>query len=138
VNIRDGRCLDVSGNKDTEGREVIVNNRQDSANQRWRVVYVDKAKKEPTKGLNKEFGMWVNRPFYMVARLPFHRVMEAISANNIVIKRWRKNVTAQQFFFDGVSKTIRSQQWKNYALEKKSNGNSANLGMSSTVTSRWW
>jgi hypothetical protein len=45
------------------------------------------------------------------------RVAEAIGANNVAIKRWRKNVTGQQFFFDCTSKTIRSQQWKNYAME---------------------
>jgi hypothetical protein len=45
------------------------------------------------------------------------RVAECVGANNIVLKRWRKNVPAQQYFFDEVSKTIRSNQWKNYAME---------------------
>jgi len=74
----------------------------------------------------------------MVSRLPFKRVIESISANNLVIKRWRKNVMGQQFFFDSVSKTIRSQQWKNYAMEIQSNGGSTNVRMISTITSRWW
>jgi hypothetical protein len=66
------------------------------------------------------------------------RVAEVIGANNITLKRSRKNVTAQQYFFDCTSKTIRSQQWKNYAMEIQSNGGSTNLRMTSGITSRWW
>jgi hypothetical protein len=40
--------------------------------------------------------------------MPMKRVIEAINANNMVIKKYRKNVTAQQFYFDAVSKTIKS------------------------------
>jgi len=76
--------------------------------QKWKVVYVDKAPKTETKGLNEEFGFHINRPFYIVSELPFNRVAESIGANNITLKRWRKNVLAQQWYFDEVSKTIRS------------------------------
>jgi hypothetical protein len=85
-----------------------------------------------------ETGFHVNRPFYLVSRLPMHRVAEAVGANNMAIKRYRKNVLGQQFFFDAVSKTVRSQQWKNYAIEIQSNGGSANVRMTSTINSRWW
>jgi hypothetical protein len=64
--------------------------------------------------------------------------MECIGANNITLRRWRKNTIAQQFYFDPVSKTIRSQQWKNRAMEIQSNGGSANLRVTSTINSRWW
>jgi hypothetical protein len=74
----------------------------------------------------------------MVSALPMNRVAECIGANNVVIKRWRKNVTQQQFYFDNVSKTIRSQTWKNYGMQIQSNGGSANLRFSSTINSRWW
>jgi hypothetical protein len=67
--------------------------------------------------MNDEFGFHINRPFYIVSRLPMKRVVECVGANNIVLKRYYKNRIAQQYFFDGVSKTIRSQQWKNYAME---------------------
>jgi len=137
---KDTRVLDVKDDKDDEGQAVIVNgaSKNDDVGQKWNVVYLDKAKPVPTKGFNKEFGWHINRPFYIVSRLPFKRVIESISANNLVIKRWRKNVMGQQFFFDSVSKTIRSQQWKNYAMEIQSNGGSTNVRMISTITSRWW
>jgi hypothetical protein len=74
----------------------------------------------------------------MVSRLPMQRVIEAIGANNMVIKRWTKGRTAQQFTFNNVDKTIRSVQWKNYAVEIQSNGGSSNVHLTSGITSRWW
>jgi hypothetical protein len=88
--------------------------------------------------LNNDFGFYPNRPFYFRSRLPMQRVMECIGANNLTLKRWRKNVKAQQFVFDPVSKTIRSKQWNNYGMEIQSNGGSANLRMTSGINSRWW
>jgi len=137
-NIRNSKCLDVHSGKDEEGRQTIVWKRHNGANQRWKVVYTDKAKKEQTTGLNKEFGFHIGRPFYLVSRLPMKRVAEAIGASNVALKRYTKGRAAQQFFFDGVSKTIRSNHWKNYAMEIQSNGKSANLRMTSGITSRWW
>ena len=44
--------------------------------QKWSVLYLDKAGKLETKGLNEEFGFYINRPFYIVSELPFNRVAE--------------------------------------------------------------
>ena len=137
-NIENKKCLDVTGSKDTEGQSVQVYGRTNNANQRWKVLYADKADKIATKGLDKEFGFEINRPFYLVSNLPVRRVAECVGANNMVLKRYAKGRTAQQFYYDGVSRTIRSQQWKNYALEIQSNGRNANLRFTSSVTSRWW
>jgi hypothetical protein len=94
--------------------------------------------KEPTKGLYKEFGLHVNRPFYLVSRLPMKRVAECVGASNVVIKRYVKNRAAQQWFFNPVKKTIHSNHWKNYIMEIQSNGGSSNLRMTSSINSRWW
>jgi hypothetical protein len=99
-------------------------------------VYVDTVKTE-TKGLNEEFGFHINRPFYLVSELPFNRVAEMLGGTNMVLKRWRNNQRQQQFFFDEVSKTIRNNYWKNYAVEIQSNGNSNNL-KTAGINSRWW
>jgi hypothetical protein len=48
------------------------------ANQRWKVVYLDKDDGPQKKGLNKEFGFHCNRPFYISSRLPMHRVAEML------------------------------------------------------------
>lgn len=53
--------------------------------------------------------MHCDRPFYLRSRLPMKRVAECHGANNVWLRRWRKNVTAQQYFFNCTDKTIRSQ-----------------------------
>jgi len=50
--------------------------------------------------MNEEYGLHINRPFYIRSRLPFQRVAECHGANNVWLKRWRKNVAAQQWYFD--------------------------------------
>jgi hypothetical protein len=70
--------------------------------------------------------------------MPMKRVAECVGANNMQQRRYVKSRLGQQFYFDGVSRTIRSQQWKNYALEIQSNGGSANLRFTSNINSRWW
>jgi hypothetical protein len=111
---------------------------KDAVNQRWTVTYLDQSKGEQNKGLNKEFGMHINRPFYLVSRLPMRRVAEVVGASNVVLKRWVKGRSAQQLFFDMSSKTVRSQQWKNYCIEIQSNGGHYNLRATSGINSRWW
>jgi hypothetical protein len=95
INFRNGKALDVSGGKDEEGRPVIVWNKHNGANQKWRVVYLDEAEKEPTKGLHEDFGFHINRPFYLKSRMLFGRVAELVGASNIVLKRYVKGRTEQ-------------------------------------------
>jgi hypothetical protein len=109
------RCLDVYQGKDVEAQKVQVHGRHNGANQRWKVVYTKDVKTE-TKGLNEEFGFHINRPFYFVSEMPFNRVIECIGATHLRLKRWRNNVTQQQFVFDEKTKTIRSKTWGNYAI----------------------
>jgi hypothetical protein len=85
-----------------------------------------------TRGTDRDFGFRVNKPFYLVSRLPMQRVMEAVGANNVVIKTYTKNRIAQQFFFDPVSKTLKSQQWKSHCMDMQGN----NLRVRG-VSSRW-
>jgi hypothetical protein len=134
----DNRALDVFQGKDAEHQKVVVYKRHGGRNQKWKIQYLDQQTTQVTKGLVGDFGFHANRPFYFRSRMPMQRVMECIGASNMTLRRWRKNTLAQQFYFDPVSKTIRSQQWKNYAMEIQSNGGSANLRATSTINSRWW
>jgi len=85
-----------------------------------------------TSGMG-DFGFKINEPFFIVSRLPMRRVAEAIGASNVVIKRLVKSRLAQQFFFDQVTKTVKSVQWKNRSLQLSGN----NLIISPT-NSRWF
>ena len=93
-NVQNNKVLDVSGGKDEEHRSILVWKRHGGKNQRWKVLYVDQDDKADTKGLNKEFGFEINRPFYLRSRLPMKRVVECIGANNLTLKKWRKNTAA--------------------------------------------
>jgi hypothetical protein len=137
VNIQNRKVLDVTGGKDVEGQAVIVHSSHNGANQRWKVLYTDKAV-VATSGVSKTSGFRINVPFFLVSRLPMKRVAECIGANNMVLRRYVKGRNAQKFFFNEKDKTIRSQQWKNYGLEIQSNGRSNNLRFTSGINSRWW
>jgi hypothetical protein len=141
VNPTNNKVLEVNASKDEEGHKVEMNNRNgnnaNNANQRWKIVYVDQAAKIRTKGFNKEFGFHINRPFYLKSRMPMGRVAECHGANNVWLKRWRKNVNAQQWYFDEVSKTLKNNHWKSHSLDIQSNGGSTNIRCT-TTNSRWW
>jgi hypothetical protein len=88
--------------------------------------------------MNEEFGFYINRPFYFRSRMPMKRVMRCHGGGWIHLNRWVKNRQDQLFWFDEKTKTIRSQQWKNYAIEKHSNGGHPYMRATATITSRWW
>jgi hypothetical protein len=133
INIQNGKALDVSGANDKEGQAVQVHGKHGQTNQRWNIIYLDKAKPVPTKGFSEEFGFHINRPFYIVSRLPLRRVIESHGAAHARINRYVKGKTQQQFFFDNVSKTIRSQHWKNYCMEIQANGSQLPLRFTSNI-----
>jgi len=90
---RNNQVLDATNN-DSEGQQTQISNNNGSIQQKWKVVYVDKATKEATEGMNEQFGFHINRPFYIRSRLPMKRIAECVGANNVVLKRWRNNVKA--------------------------------------------
>jgi hypothetical protein len=125
--LSNNKCLDVHGGRDEEARKVIVWGCHGGKNQDWQVIYVEEAEKEMTKGLNKEYGFHVNRPFYFRSRLPFRRVAEMHGNRYVYLRRWIKNRKGQQWIFDQKSKTVTNMNWKNYALEIQSNGNGRHI-----------
>jgi len=77
VNVQDGRVLDVSESRDAERTSVIAWKKNGGLNQRWKIVYLDEMKPEPTTGLDEDFGFYRNSQFYMSSRLGSHRVITA-------------------------------------------------------------
>jgi hypothetical protein len=82
-----GKVIAVDGGLDSENRNISVEQRNGKVHQRWRVVYVEDYEKEPTKGqLNKKFGLYVERDFYVVSELKDNRYLDLINNRNMVIK----------------------------------------------------
>jgi len=111
-------------------------NRHNGLNQKWKIVYADTVT-EQTKGLNKDFGFFVNRPFYIRSRLPSGRMAECQSGI-VYQKRWRSGNTSQQWFFDPTTKTIRNQRNKNWSLEIPYNQYKGGQMRCTSTNSRWF
>jgi hypothetical protein len=66
------------------------------------------------------------------------RVVECWHGGNIHLADLAGHISKwQQFYFDGVSKTIKSAQWRDRSLNIEGNGKSSNLYMRGT-NSRWF
>jgi len=57
----------VRDSKDVQGQAVDIENNKNAKNQKWRIVYLDEMEKTRTKGINKDYGFEINRPFYFVS-----------------------------------------------------------------------
>jgi len=69
VNER-SKVMDVAGAQDRENQNIQINTKHGRVNQLFDIIYEDEWKEEPVKGeLNKKFGLYVERPFYIVSQL---------------------------------------------------------------------
>ena len=110
-------------------------NKNNGISQRWWIRYVD-SYKEPKKGqLNKQFGLYVQRPFYIVSALSRHRYLDVLG-RNLVIKTPNGRNT-QIFWFDQRTKTIRNKGVHQYSLNINGNGGSQDVTVQSP-NSNWW
>jgi hypothetical protein len=131
-----GKVMDVHGGLDHENRNIIVWNKHGKINQQWDVVYVDEYPDEPTKGeLNEDFGLYVERPFYIVSQMPDNRYLDLINNRNMVIKTPNGRNT-QIWYFDQKSLTIKTKL-NNQSWDIRSSGRTSDMQIWST-NSGWW
>jgi type IV secretory pathway VirD2 relaxase len=75
----------------------------------WDIVYADEWKGEPGKGeLNEDFGLYVERDFYVVSAMKDHRYLDLINNRNMVIKTPNGRNT-QRWYFHQQTLTIRTR-----------------------------
>lgn len=87
--------------------------------------------REPGKGeLNKEFGLYVERPFYVQSMCGEKRYLDVVD-RNIVVKT-PNEFDSQVWFFDQKTKTIKSQMYKDRSLDIQNSGNTSNLQLWNT------
>jgi hypothetical protein len=113
--------LDINGNVDAENRNIEIYPKHGKINQQWDLVYTDEWKGEPVKGeLNEDFGLVVERDFYVVSQLPAHRYLDLINNKNFAIKtpNGRKS---QKWYFDQKSLTIKTR-YNNQSWDIKTSG----------------
>lgn len=135
-NIQNNKVMDVTGGRDAEGQNVQVYRQHGKANQRWNIVYVDSSK-DQIKGLNKDFGFYINKPFFIVSRMPMRRAMEIQNNGRMVISTLEKNNKRQIFTFDGKTKTI-INGGNSITYGSSNNGRGNNEVWARTTNARWW
>jgi hypothetical protein len=130
-----GKVMDVSGGADRENQNIIVWNRHGKINQQWDVVYVDQWKGEPTKGqLNKEYGIYVERSFFIQTHMGSKRMLDLIGRAMVI--KTRNGRRTQQWYFHQRSLTIRSRS-NNQSWDIRSAGKTNDMQVWST-NSGWW
>jgi hypothetical protein len=139
VSLIDNRVVQVPGDKDIEGQTVTIGEKNKSTGQRWKIIFVDQAPKEATKGMNKDFGLMIGKPFYIVSAMHMHRVMDARSQGAVNIKQIdpTRAEKGQLFMFDGATKTIKSVRHPTHSISIKSDGNNNGLHLQ-TTNARWF
>jgi hypothetical protein len=132
-----GKVMDINGNVDAENRNIEIYTKHGRINQQWDLIYVDEYPEEPKKGeLNKEFGFYVERDFFVVSMLPENRYLEVINNINMVIKTSNGN-KGQKWYFDQKSKTVKSRFSTGKSFDIKSSGRT-NAFQIYTTNSGWW
>jgi hypothetical protein len=136
INNEKGKVMAVQGATDAENRNIVVETKNGKVHQRWRVTYVDEYEKEPTKGqLNKKFGLYVERDFYVVSALPDGRYLDIINGRQMVIKV-KNGRNTQRWYFHQQSLTIRTR-YNNQSFDIKNSGRTNDMQIWST-NSGWW
>ena len=131
-----GKVLDVHGGIDAENRNIIVWQKHGKINQQWDVIYADEYPEEPKKGeLNEDFGLYVERPFYIISQLPSNRYLDLVNNVNFVIKTQNFRNT-QTWWFDQKSLTIKTK-YNSKSWDIQNSGKTNNMQVYST-NSNWW
>jgi hypothetical protein len=87
--------------------------------------------------MNKDFGFYINRPFYIMSKLPMRRVLDIKGGRNINLQSRVNGKKTQQFTFDEKTKTIQSIGFKGKSLEIQNEGRNGNVQINA-VNSRWF
>jgi len=105
-----GWAASILNNQDVESKHITLNEKKDGRlAQQWDIMYADEWKGEPGKGeLNPDFGLYIQRPFYIKSALGSHRYLEVINSRNMVIKTPNSHKT-QIWWFDQQSYTIKTK-----------------------------
>jgi hypothetical protein len=78
--------------------------------------------KPPGKGeLNEEYGLYIERPFYIISSCGENRYMDVVDEKNLVIKT-PNEYDSQKWWFDQKSLTIKNQMFEDKSLDITNSG----------------
>lgn len=84
-------------------------------NQRWKIIYLEDYEKNWLKAgeYASENGFFIERPFYIMSRVPSRRYLEVYPNQQATIRTPTRSLP-QTFYYNWVQRTIMSKQWTNY------------------------
>jgi len=131
-----GKVFTVQGAVDAESRNVMIYNKNNGLEQQWDLVYADEYPEDPKKGeLNEKFGLYVERPFYIISEMKDNRYLDLINNRNMVIKT-KNGRNTQVWYFDQRSLTIKTKL-NNQSFDIKNAGKTDDMQIWST-NSGWF
>jgi exoribonuclease R len=135
TNIQNNKVAWVHADQDQESRHIYVDTRKNKTSQQWDIIYAEHWKRDPKKGeLNRRFGLYVERDFYIISRLRSGRYLDALNRNFVI--KTRNGRPSQKWWFHQQSLTIKSRQY-NQSWNILGNGGQQNINVSGT-NSNWW
>jgi membrane carboxypeptidase/penicillin-binding protein PbpC len=127
--------MDVHGARDDENRDIIVWNKHGRVNQQWDLIYVSDWKRDPKKGeLNEDFGVYVERDFYIQTQMKSKRYLDLIGRN--LVMKTKNGRNTQVWYFHQQTLTIRSKS-NNQSWDIKSAGKTSTMQVWSS-SGKWW
>jgi hypothetical protein len=131
-----GKVFDVQGGVDAEDRYILAWKRHGKVNQQFDIIYADEWKRDPIKGeLSPDYGLYVDRTFYVVSHMSGRRYLDVVNNRNMVIKTRNARKT-QLWWFDQRSRTIKTR-YNNQSWDIKSSGRTNEMQIWST-NSGWF
>lgn len=137
VNIK-GKTLSINKDTHMDILQFIPKNKSkfNGLNQKWSLKYMDELPKPPKKGdWCSEYGFHHMRDFHLVSALPAGRYLDYIGTQTVI--KVPNGRSTQTWYFDWVTRSVRSRATTAKGLHLQSNGN-ANQVIISGVTSQWW
>lgn len=131
-----GTVLQVHASRDNENERVDFGKKTGKTAQKWKIAYVDEQKKPLRKGdLNEQWGFRIGTSFHIQTAMASRRLLQTIGYD--VQLKSRNGFKTQLFYFDNLTKSIRSRANHNYAMHIQNNGSAANLECRH-FANKWW
>jgi hypothetical protein len=87
-----------------------MQNQDGKTYQQWDLVYEKDWKGEPGKGeFNPDFGLYVDRTFFIISALPKGRYVDYLSRSLLI--KTQNGRRSQEFYFHQPTRTIKSRNW---------------------------
>ena len=123
VEQQQNQVLTVQHHQDINDRHIVREARVKTVElwQTWDIVYTDNVPEGYNDGeFNAKWGFYVGKPFHIVSMFGEHRMADVYDNTNVAIKT-RNGRPSQLWYFDGVTKTIKSKHRAGVSLDMRSN-----------------